>query len=241
MKFFTDKSVKNPFLIIKIKDYLKLKIKEFSKWKEVFIEPAVYELVNSDTYSFEKDIDIKDFLNILPYNHYFSFDYPSDMNMKYQDLFLEKSWNNAVKYHNHSQYIITVQYKHNDFWNFIDWFDKYNNLDIKSGILGLGNLCKFKYLNEYLENVLDYAFSCCKHSRIHIYGLCIKSIPLSVKLSKRYNINLSIDSVKWTRACTIKLKEKYGINCTSSNRQEFFDTYIDLIKLKIKNFNSIPE
>lgn len=242
-KFFTDKSIINDYLLIKIKDYLK--VKDFSKWKEVFIDPSVYELKKSDKYSFEGKINIHSFLEKLPSNHYFSFDYPSDMNLKYQNLFLKKSWTNALKYNEYSQYIITVQSKFNDFWNFVDCFDKYNNLSIESNILGLGNLCRIKYLTEYLENVLDYAFSNCKHKRIHIYGLNIKAIPLSYELANRYNIKLSIDSTKWTRACTVKLKDKYGISCKRNNRQEFFNSYLELIKNKIskhflnKNLKSI--
>ena len=233
LKFFTDKTVKNDYLLIQITDYLKLK--DFSKWKKILIDPKVYELKKSNEYSWINKINILDFLNSLPKNHFFSLDYPCDMNLKYQDLFLKKSWNNALKYYNHSQYIITVQSKFKDFWNFVEWFDKYNSLQIKSEILGLGNLCRIKYLTEYLENILDYAFSNCNHKRIHIYGLCLKAIPLSVKLAKRYNISLSIDSTNWTRACTIKLKEKYGINSIGNNRQEFFDTYIKLIQNRIKN------
>ena len=230
-KFFTDKSVKNDYLLIKINDYLKMK--DFSNWKEVFIDPAVFELTNSYEYSFENKINVLDFLNSLPENHYFTFDYPSDMNIKYQNLFISKTWNNAKKYNNYNQFITTAQYKFNDFWNFTEWFDKYNSLSINSGILGLGNLCRIHSLTEYLENILDYAFSCCNHSRIHIYGLCLKAIPFSIKLANRYNIKLSIDSTKWTKACTENLKNKYGLNCNRKNRQEFFNTYLELINERI--------
>ena len=143
LKFFTDKTVKNDYLLIQITDYLKLK--DFSKWKKILIDPKVYELKKSNEYSWINKINILDFLNSLPKNHFFSLDYPCDMNLKYQDLFLKKSWNNALKYYNHSQYIITVQSKFKDFWNFVEWFDKYNSLQIKSEILGLGNLCRIKY------------------------------------------------------------------------------------------------
>jgi len=238
MKFFTDKTVKNDYLLIKITDYLKLKNKnyDFSQWKEVFIDPNVYELKKTKEYSWINDINIQNFLYSLPNNHYFSVDYPSDMNLQYQNLFIKKSWNNAIKYHNYSQYIITVQYKIKNFWNFVEWFDKYNNLSIKSGILALGNLCRIKYFTEFLENILDYTFSNCNYSRIHIYGLCLKAIPFSVKLAKRYNIELSIDSTKWTKACTINLKNKYkSISCNKINRQDFFNEYLQLIKNRIKN------
>ena len=243
MKFFTDKSVKNDYLLIKITDFIKLRNRnfDFSIWKEIFIDPNVYELKKHYEYSWINDNpnQIYDFLNSLQKNHYFTVDYPSDMNLKYQDLFIEKSWINANKYVNNSQYIVSVQFKHNDFWNFVEWFDKYNCLNIKSQILGIGNLCRYKYLNEFMENILDYAISNCNHKRIHIYGLSIKCIPLAVRLCINYDIELSIDSTKWTRACTKELKENCGISCNRQNRQIYFNSYIDLIESKIKDFSGL--
>ncbi len=200
MKFFTDKTVKNDFLLIKIKDYIKLREKgnDFSQWKEVFIDPGVYDLIKSDKFKWEGEIDISRFLYFLPKNHYFSWDYPGDMNLQYQDLFLEKTWKNAVRFHNYTQFIVTTQYRYRDYFNFREWFDMYNDLEIKSGILALGNMCRFRSLNQYLKYSLGYAFRKCHHNRIHIYGLCLKAIPYANKLAKRFNIELSIDSTKWT-------------------------------------------
>ena len=231
MKFFTDNTVINDYLLIKIKDYLKLK--DFSKRKEIFIDPGVYELKKDYKFSWEGKINIKTFLNSLPNNHYFSFDYPCNMNLQYQDLFLGKTWINAEKYHNHPQYIVTAQYQFKNYLSFVAWFNDYNDLEIKSGILGLGNMRRFRTLNNYLKHALDYAFSRCRHKRIHIYGLCLKAIPYAVNLSKKYNIELSTDSTKWTRACVKELKDKYNgrVCCTTQNRQEFFDEYKKKINL----------
>jgi hypothetical protein len=223
MKFFTDRTVINDYLLVKIKDYLKMD--DFSRWKEIFIDPGVYELTKSNCYSWEWDINVSHFLNSLPDTHYFSFDYPCDMNLQYQELFLKNSWNNAKMFHYHPNYIVTVQSKFNHYWSFKEWFDKYNELPIESGILALGNMCRFRTLNQYLKHSLDYAFSRCNHPRIHIYGLCIKAIPYVNKLAKRFNIELSTDSTKWTRACTVELKEKYNISCNGQNRQEYFNEY----------------
>lgn len=223
MKFFTDKTVVNDYLLVKIVDYIKMK--DFSRWKEVLIDPGVYDLTKSNKFKWEEKINIDEFLDSLPDNHYFSWDYPCDMNLRYQELFLEKSWFNAIKYCPNNRYICTVQSRYNDYWDFAEWFDKYNILDIKSGIMGLGNMCRFRVLNEYLKHALGYAFSRCRHPRIHIYGLCLQAIPYANKLSKMFEIELSIDSTKWTRACTTKLKNKYKVTCTTSNRQEYFDEY----------------
>ena len=234
MKFFTDKSVVNDYLLIKIKDYLKMK--DFSRWREVFIDPGVYDLTKSDKFKWEGKINVRDFLNSLPDNHYFSLDYPCDMNLEYTNLFLDKSWMNALRYNTYLNYIVTVQYKFNNYYNFVEWFDKYNRLHIFSGIMGLGNMCRFRTLNDFLKHSLDYTFSHCYHPRIHIYGLCLKAIPYAYKLSKRYNIELSIDSTKWTRAFTNRLKEKYGgrIGCRKNNRQEFFDEYKKVMRKEVK-------
>ena len=90
MKFFTDSSVVNEYLLIKLSDYKKKAPEFFKEYKEVFIDPGVYELTKSTTYSWEKDTDILEFLNSLPENHYFSADYPSDMNLKYSGIFMDK-------------------------------------------------------------------------------------------------------------------------------------------------------
>lgn len=236
MKFFTDKTVINDYLLVKIVDYIKMD--DFSRWKEIFIDPGVYELKKKDKYSWEDKIEIWNFLENLPDNHYFCWDYPCDMNPKYTTLFLTKSWNRAVKYGLQcSQYIVTVQSRFNNYWSFVEWFNLYNALYIKSGILGLGNMCRFRTLNNYLKHTLDYAFSHCRHPRIHIYGLCLKAIPYANNLAKKYNIELSVDNTKWTRACTNDLKKKYGFfNCRKHNRQEFFEEYQKLMDKRIKKY-----
>ena len=188
LKFFTDKTVVNDYLLDKIKDYWKMK--DFSQWKEVFIDPGVYDLTKSDKFNWEGKINIPEFLDSLPENHYFSWDYPCDMNPKYTDLFLDKTFVNAQIYQDHPQYIVTTQYRFNDYWNFVGNFNCYNNFDIKSGILALGNMCRFRTLNQYLKHALDYAFSHTKHPRIHIYGLCLKGILYAVKLAKQFDIGL---------------------------------------------------
>ena len=46
-------------------------------------------------------------------------------------------------------------------------------------------------------------------------------------MAKRFDIKLSIDSTKWSRACTQELKDKYDgqIMCRRETRQEFFEAY----------------
>ncbi|MHA1395711.1 MAG: hypothetical protein ACTSRZ_19595 [Promethearchaeota archaeon] len=198
LKFFTDESLnylKWPYLLLKIKKYLRKK--NLSRFREIIIDPGVYELRNSPFYSWENEIDIEEFLNSLPKNHYFSLDYPPDMNQNYEKLFIQKSWENALKYHKYEQYICTVQYKFNNYMDFINWFDRYNSLNIRSGILGIGNMLRHRKLNEFLKHSLDYAFSHSMHSRMHLYGLCKQAIPYAYKLARRFKIEISIDQQKW--------------------------------------------
>ena len=230
MKFFTDRTVENEYLLVKLVDYMKMK--DFSQWKEVFIDPGVYDLVSSDEYFwFNKmwDHGMYDWIKNLPEDHYFSFDYPCDMNEKFTDLFLEKSWNNALKYHNLSQYIVTVQSKFNHYWSFKEWFDRYNDLDIASGIMGVGNICRIHYKTPYIKHCLPYAFKNCRHPRIHIYGLALRIIPYAYQLAKRYGIELSIDSTKWTRPFW-RCCYQHGLS-----RQELFDRYKEEIHSRINH------
>ncbi len=177
-------------------------------------------------------------MNSLKPNEYFSYDYPGDMNLKFQDHFLTRTWDNAIHYCYHPQYIVTAQYRFNDYWSFTKWFDKYNALDIKSGIMGLGNICRIHHLTEYIKHALGYAFKNCKHPRIHVYGLAMKNIKFAYRLANKYNIELSIDSTKWTRCINNDLKKDHGLNCNSKNRQLFFDTYIETLRergMKVNN------
>lgn len=223
MKFFTDKTVKNDYLLIKIGDYLKM---PQGNWKEIFIDPGVYELTKQSWYSWEKWVDIGLFLDGLPSHCYFSADYPCDMNEKYTIKFLDKSWTNAIKYCYHPRYIVTVQSRFKDYYSFTRWFDKYNKLNIESGIMGLGNICRIHHLDEYIKYALDYAFKNCNHPRIHIYGLGMRLIPYANCLAEVFGIELSMDSTKWTRCF-----HTAGLpSCRKHNRQQYFDDYIQELR-----------
>lgn len=226
MKFFTDKTVESKYLLIKIKDYLKLK--DFSRWDEILIDPGVYELTKDINYSWVSKGTyswMHHFLDGLPDNHYFSWDYPPDMNEKYTQYFLDRTWDNAQKYCNLSHYIVTVQSRFKNYMDFKHWFDKYNKLKIESGILAVGNLCRIHFKTEYIKHALDYAFSHCKHKRIHIYGLGLRIIPYAYNLAERFNIELSMDSTKWTRC-----HHTSGLSSCGNNRQEYFNEYIETLE-----------
>lgn len=243
IKFFTDHSVDNEYLLITVQDYLKEKHLK-REYKEVFIDPRVHDLTKDSEFSIiKKGFNIREFLDKLPENHYLSVDYPGDMayarndiDKHYQgilqDRFLDKTWINANLYCNHPQYIVTVQFKHNDYRSFTEWFNRYNELPIKSGILGIGNMCRQLRLNEFVKHALGYAFKMCKHPRIHIYGLAMRCIKYAYRLAEEYNIELSIDSTKWTSAVNQHCRDLANGRgyCTMGNRQGFFDEYLRVLR-----------
>lgn len=241
MKFFTDRTVKNDYFLIHLKKYIKLRKKNnFKQWKEVYIDPGVIGLKKHPTLPIEKEVHIHEFLDSLPSNHFLSMDFPSDMNMNYKNLLLEKSWQYAQAYCYHPQFIVTLQFIHNNYWSFREWFDKYNNLTIKSNILGIGNLCRQLQCNDFMKHVIPHIMKYSKYKKIHIYGLSLKNIPITNKWALKYGIELSMDSTKWTRACNKDLKDRFGVNGgynrdnENLNRKEvrqlFFDTYLETIR-----------
>jgi len=204
MKFFTDGSVafmKWPWWLTNMRKY-KGKVPNYVK--EALVDPCVSDLLTSNEYHWVGDINIVEFLNSLPENHFFSFDYPSDMNPKYEDLFLMKSWDNACRYNWHPQYITTVQGKFGQAWNYIEQFHKYNALE--PDFLGLGNLCKHRSCNDFIKHTIGYIFKYSYAKRIHIYGLCKDAIPYCYKLAKKFKIDFSIDQEIWQYLRPSKLR-----------------------------------
>lgn len=203
------------------------------KWKEILVDPGVFDLKKDYKFKWEGNINIRDFLDSLPDNHFFSCDLPSDMNLKYKKYFLEKSWQYSKAYCYHPQFIVTVQFYHNDYWSFKENFDKYNNLNIKSGFLGIGNYCKQHFYNDFTKHSLPYIFKNSKWPRLHIYGLSMRLIPIAYKFAKKCNIELSIDSTKWTRPINEYIRTLWsGQWFTHKYRQEFFDEYLKEIEKK---------
>lgn len=225
MEFFTNRVVNPRFLLVKIRDYLKM---DKFPYEKVFIDPGVGELSMMDEYGWKDWIDVGEFLDTLPDNHWFTCDYPSDMNLNLGHIFLKKSWEMAKKHCGHPQYIVTAQYPHNHALLFMKWFKKYNDLEHRSGILGLGNLCRIPTLTNYLKYILDFAF---KHAaddveQIHVYGLCLRAIPYVQELSEKYGIKVSVDSTKWCFAYNNDLKDEYGLYASTKKQQLlFFNEY----------------
>lgn len=208
-----------------IKYYGNKKIKE----KEiVFYDPDVYSLRDGNEYPKIKLLhEIASGVKPLKKNEYISIDYPCDMNLKFQVEFIRKTVENNIKYANNRRYICTIQSK---FKNIKDFrFNLYKLEDIWSNtgkILGIGNLCRIIYPNKFMDMVFTEMYKIAKKvKQFHFYGLSIRNI-------KRYiprllvTSDVSVDSTKWTRAVDNSLRIPYGLQSTSSNRQEFFERYI---------------
>ena len=242
MKFFTDKTVENDYLLIKIKDFIKMRENNPTKlkqYKEILIDPGVYDLKKSDKFSWEGQINIDKFINILNNNQYISIDYPCDMNLKYQQLFIQKTYENIEKYRNNKHYIITVQSKFYDFDSFKENFDKCIKINSKSNFLAIGNICRINQLNYFIIRVIIYCLKNIGNKRLHFYGLNFRAIKFLYRQAKYYRIpynQISFDSTKWTRAVDNNLKQMNNgkVGCLKNTRQLFFDYYKDKLNSEIK-------
>lgn len=93
-------------------NYCLLSIKKYNdkrkeKKKLFFIDPGVYELVKTNEYS--HITELHELVPNLKENEYISIDYPCDMNPKYTKEFIEKSYQNNVRYASNLHYICTIQ------------------------------------------------------------------------------------------------------------------------------------
>lgn len=228
--FFTDIQTQcSRFCLLNIKKY----DSEQKLEKTVcFIDPSVYELVQNTEYS---NIEKLHWLasGNLRENEYISIDYPCDMNETYSDLFIEKSIKNNLKYRDNEQYICTIQSKFQDFRDFVRQFEYLEEqINFNKKIVGIGNLCRILHPNRFSDEVFDYLNK--KLYIFHFYGL-------GMRLIKKYSWFFagsrfsSIDSTKWTKSRNRELLKKYGqIICTSSNRDDYFLTYMKEIERNIR-------
>jgi len=241
MVFFTHPiGISNNYALITLNHFIKKKkidinkiINYSQKYKIVIIDVGVYQLKKQPYYNFEKlAINFKEILTILPTNVYIPYDFPADMNIKYQELFIKKSFDNFLKYKEYKQFISTIQCKFNDINNFKLSFDKYNKYITSNHYVGLGNMCRINQLTDFIKESIDYAFRYSKSKKIHIFGLSLRNFKYVYSKSIEYNIDLSIDNTKWTKACNQKIRKNFGLCCLKATRQLFFNEYIKSIQKK---------
>lgn len=245
MLFFTNILAENSkFCLLNIKNYSD---ERKARKKFVFVDPGVNELKKGPDYpqiSLLHDLIKND---KLEWNEWLSIDYPCDMNLLFQEEFIEKSIKNNQLYREKEKYICTIQSKFQDFIDFKIQFEYLKPIFYyKEKIVGIGNLCRIKEPNAFTDKV----FSFLRRNQqgitwLHFYGLSKKCIEkyLSYTTQKRlfepyspwpWYCIISVDSTKWTRAVDIKLKKQnHGrVCCNNQNRGLFLDYYCEKLEEK---------
>lgn len=236
MEFFTD-------ITTNASNYCLLKIDKYNdkrKYKKIkiFVDPGVYELKNNKEFS--QIHKLHKLVEKLAYyqkegiqtNEYISIDYPNDMNEQFSDLFIKKSYQNNIRYKDINHYICTIQYNFMDIDSFITEFLKLEPIwkNNPNKIIGIGNLCRIMYPNDFSDMVFQILEREFKGRKIHIYGLALRLIRRYIPDLLKSGVFVSIDSTKFTRAVTNELKKRYGINCKKATRDIFFNEYVNEIK-----------
>lgn len=166
MEFYTDpRGIECDYALVKIQDYLKHKDKLHHK--KILIDPGVYDLTP---------------------------DYPFDVQPQLtQQECIDKTWENILKWKDHENVIIPVQYA---FENFIDFKQNYKKAySFQNDYIGIGNLCKSRKLT-FLKQVINYIIlNNPEKKKIHFFGLYKKAIKYLI-LSKPI-FEITIDSMKW--------------------------------------------
>lgn len=241
VQFFTKHIPYSRFFILNIELYDRYKwlipLKCFTR-----IDPSVRELKNNREYS-----NIDKLVNLVPKikgNVEISIDYPSDMNPKFENEFIEKTYEFNKRFRDNPHYTKTLQYGMLDFESFCFELNRLDDLGIdwSQNTLGIGNLCRlFRYSrkNPNLKSYKKYTFVqqiTCKISKfvqqnnvksIHLYGIGIDVIKdLVCGLDDSNGLAIGIDTTKWTRSIDSALKRKYGLNSTTSNLQFYFWDYM---------------
>jgi hypothetical protein len=186
-------------------------------------------------------------------NEYIGTDMPSDMNPTMEESFIARSIERNIRFQDNPKHICGIQYKWLDFADFQYRMHELEPVYInKKKIVGLGNLCRLLINRKtmthnsdeykYFRKIIDYLIlNKKKFYWVHIYGMSLYAIKQFVPLLEIYapNIHISVDSTKWTRPATNRLKLKYmkakdqsqlfptphkqsGLCCTKITRDEFF-------------------
>lgn len=241
--FFTD-------ITTQISSLCMLNIKLFNNKSKsdkdiIFIDPSVYELKKNIEYS--NIVKMKELLdkNMLKQNEYISIDYPCDMNEQYSELFIEKSFNNNIRYKNNLHYICTIQFKMLDFDDFKVQFNRLKDvINISGKVIGIGNLCRLLRISENpkTKSYKNYVFceklfkfieeNILKDKWIHFYGISVQIIERYIQRLLDLGYKISIDSTKFTKARRVWFKLKNGVCCRKQNRNKYFIHYMQELDIK---------
>jgi len=227
--------------------------------KLVLVDPGVHALMKLPEYP---QIELLHQLASgevpLQSNEWVSIDYPGDMFPDRMAEFIERTYQNNIKYQLNPKYICTVQFHlsncatpsaswagvaHGDLTDFASFkFNLDRVLPIfkqtPQKILGIGNICRIMYPNKLLDRMIGYIVKIHRTQQkfkwVHLYGLSLRNIRKYVPVLEYAGIRVSVDSTKWTRACNTELKRNYGLKCIKKTRDLYFTTYMESIKMMVK-------
>lgn len=228
MIFFTD-------ITTNASNYCLLNIKKYHDPRRcnkylIFIDPGVYELKKTNEYSHIKELhEIVE--NGLDINEFISIDYPCDMNPKYTKEFIEKSYQNNVKYASNLHYICTIQMHFGSYRSFEYEAERLRPIWSQPGkIIGIGNMCRIMKTNSFTDAVYRYICNNMHGHWVHVYGMPMKQIKKYAKQLEYNGIELSVDSTKWTKRIHKRPPLDKKICCTKITRDLFFTEYIKYIR-----------
>lgn len=231
--FFTNQQVPPPlsnYCICIVKNYRE---RYATEYKEVLVDPGVHDLGKYGDYRY-KDKIVKLLESTMPENVWTSLDYSTyfakDEIMR--DQFMEWTYENNLKYADHSQYICTVQVATRSFEDFHREWDKVKHIfyDRPEKMLAIGGEIISSYHSTSFTNSL-FSFISQEHEhlhRIHFYGLSLGLIGDLKKVLKHKNLHITVDSTKWRFAGKpelLKLNDGLRIT-TAENINEFYSSYM---------------
>jgi len=184
--------------------------------------------------------------NILQSNEYMSIDYPSDMNPQFEELFIEKSYQNNIEFKDNLHYICTLQSKFLNYHSFMrEYIRLMNIIRIEGKIVGIGNLCRINrfsknpksksyHIYEYLKTIMKFLLrNLPKGKWVHFYGIGAKIIEEFIPQFLEKGFKVSVDSTKFTKARKNWFKKLHGVCSRAHNRNLYFEHYMN--ELAINN------
>ncbi len=202
------------------------------KKKEILVDPGVLELTKLPDYS-----KIKLLHELasggLQKNEWISIDYPPYMDPSKANSFIKKSVENNFKYKDNDRYICCIQY----FPRMIDQFTRRLGellpiLQNPKKMIGIGGIKDIEMPNMHTNLLFHTLMKEISPRRIHLYGPAETLIEKYVPLLERKGWIVSVDSTKWTRACTVKLKRQHGLYC-HEKKNLYFEIYMKKLSKRL--------
>jgi hypothetical protein len=187
------------FCVLNIK---KIKEKRKELRKLIFIDPAVLDLRDYHYYVNESAM-IGLIESTLREHEFISLDYPVDFARDENESleFVEKSYENNMRWKDNLHYICCIQSRHNDYDDFVLQYERLRPIFAnKKKILGIGGACSHtKRPNEFTDKVFNYLS---EHASeiywVHFYGIKTPLISAYIDRLQMYApLRISFDSTQY--------------------------------------------